>query len=56
MSDQDVAREQARREHERNQGWAQTHTWNADVRNAYEAERTRLQQQQEEQARKNREH
>lgn len=42
MSNVDAARQQAQREHNLNQGWAQTHNWNADVRNAYEAERSRL--------------
>ncbi|MGA9670962.1 MAG: hypothetical protein WBQ94_17265 [Terracidiphilus sp.] len=52
MSDQDAARDQAQREHDQNQGWAQTNTWDANVRNAYEAERERLRQQQEEENRK----
>lgn len=51
MNNQDSARQQAQREHDRNQGWAQTHTWDANVRNAYEAERSRLQQKQQEEAR-----
>ncbi|HEY4359728.1 MAG TPA: hypothetical protein VGN17_02110 [Bryobacteraceae bacterium] len=45
--DQDQARQQAQREHDWNQGPANTNSWDANTRNAYEAERERLRQQQD---------
>lgn len=43
----DEARQQAQREHNWNQGWANTNTWNANERLAYEAERERLRREAE---------
>lgn len=43
----DAARSQAQSEHAQNQGWANTNTWNATTRQAYEAERDRLRKQSE---------
>jgi hypothetical protein len=45
MSDQDSAREQAQNDFNQNKGPAQTHTWDAPVREAYEAEYNRLKDQ-----------
>jgi hypothetical protein len=41
---QDAARQQAQREHDHNMGPANTNLWDANTRNAYEAERARLNQ------------
>ena len=46
MENTDAARQQAQREHNWNQGPANTNTWDANARQAYEAERDRLQKQQ----------
>lgn len=46
MSDADEARERAQREINNNMGPAQTHTWDSNTREAYEAERARLEQEQ----------
>jgi len=49
MSDQDAARQQAQNDINQNKGPAPTHTWDAGVRDAYEAEHARLKRQQENQ-------
>lgn len=52
MDNTEAARQQAQREHNWNQGPANTTGWDATARAAYEAERARLQQQQQEDANK----
>jgi hypothetical protein len=39
----DAARQQNQLDHKHNLGYANTNTWSANDRNAYEAERARLQ-------------
>jgi hypothetical protein len=52
MNNPDAARQQAQREHNSNQGPANTNGCDANTRAAYEAERARLQKQQQEDANK----
>jgi hypothetical protein len=47
-NDVNVVRQQAQREVDWNQGPANTNSWDSNSRQAYEAERARLQKQQEE--------
>lgn len=43
----DAARDQARSEHNQGQAASNTHNWDAGARDAYEAERSRLQRDEE---------
>jgi hypothetical protein len=54
MENTDEARQQAQRDHTWGQGPANTNGWNTTAKEVYEAERARLQKQQQEEASKNR--
>ncbi len=54
MENTDEARQQAQRDHTWGQGPANTNGWNSTAKEVYEAERARLQKQQQEEASKNR--
>jgi len=46
----DALRNLAQQEHSRNEGWQDTTTWNNTSRQAYEAERARLREEQNKKA------
>ncbi len=52
MNSVDAARQQAQREHNWNQGPANTNGWDSNARSAYETERAQLQKQQQDNANK----